>query len=116
MRSNAVGGRLLNSSLAWDVAVMMPLPAHLHEAHDTEGQSFPLAACISQLIVMKLMMLKVSLPYSSLHIPSHLHEAHDAEGQSFLTAACISQLIFMKLMMLKVSLSPQQPAYLSSSS
>ncbi len=25
MRSNAVGGRLLNSSLAWDGAVMMPL-------------------------------------------------------------------------------------------
>jgi hypothetical protein len=30
MRSNAVGGRLLNSSLAWDGAVMMPLQCTPH--------------------------------------------------------------------------------------
>jgi len=41
---------------------------------------FSIAACISLLIFIKLMMLKVSLSRSSLHIPAHPHEAHDTEG------------------------------------
>ncbi len=40
MRSNAVGGRLLNSSLAWDGAIMMPLQVLVRISHpDTHGSA-----------------------------------------------------------------------------